>query len=109
MAHPKAAALTEPGMGSLHAPAEFAAPHFASTQQRFRLLFLRLGAINLMARFCNRSRCGSESYPESANTRFGCCRGETLERGSRTCSGVANASATSAGEALSSRTPSGRP
>jgi len=62
-----------------------------------------------MPRFFRRSRSGSESYPRSAITRSGFCRGRPLGRGTWTCWSVASASVTSPGEALSSRTPSGTP
>src|SRR5229473_6115404 len=41
--------------------------------------------------------------------RLGFCRGRPLGRGTLTSASVASASVTSPGEALSSRTPSGRP
>jgi len=62
-----------------------------------------------MPRFANQSRSGSESQARSAITRFSFCRGRPFARGTLTSASVASASVTSPGEALSSRTPSGRP
>src|SRR5271165_4114062 len=58
-----------------------------------------------MPRFLSRCRSGSESYPRSAITRSGFCRGRPFRRGTRTSASVASASVTSLGEALSSRLP----
>src|SRR6202789_1295570 len=60
-------------------------------------------------RFASRSRSGSESEGRSASPLLGFCRGRPLGRGTLTSASVASASVTSPGEALSSRTPSGRP
>jgi hypothetical protein len=110
MTNQQSAKLPEPSVGPLHDPVALVAAEFASIfvpPLFVVLLFLRYGAISSMPRFRRRWRSGSESYQASAITRSGFCCGRPRVCGTETVASVASASVTSAGEALSSRTPSG--
>ena len=109
MANEESAELTEPGVGAFDDPAALISSEFSSVL-----------VSPVLAVFAIRDDQVSTAFFESFAQRigvvgavgdyaFGLCRGRPLGRGTLTSASVASASVTSPGEALSSRTPSGRP
>ncbi len=108
MTNQQSAALPKPSIGSLHNPAADVTPQLASIFVAPFLVVFPVGRNQVDASFL-------ESLPQRVRI-VSAVRDYPLRllsrpcgRGTRTSASVASASVTSAGEALSSRTPSGRP
>ena len=110
MTNEQSAELSQPGVGSLDNPAPFVASHFPPIFISPLACCSSCKARSARCRAASISRAVDRSRnPRSAITRFGFCRGRPFGLGTRTSLSVASASVTSAGEALSSRTPNGTP
>ena len=101
--------LAEPCIGSFDDPATFVTPQLAAIVVSPFLIVVPIRSNQFDAPLLPPLAQGIGVIARSAITRFGFCRGRPLRRGTRTSLRVASASVTSAGEALSSRTPNGIP
>src|SRR5581483_6464737 len=109
MTNQQSAELAEPGVGSLHDPSPPVATKFTSVFVSPFLVVapVRCDQFNAALAQSLAQRIGIVSAV--GNHAFRPWRGRPFGRGTRTFASVSSASVTSAGEALSSRTPSGTP
>ena len=109
MTNQQPAKLAEPGVGSFHDPAALITSQFAPVLVAPLLVVLPVRRDQFNASFLQPLTQRVRIVAAVGDYAFRLLSRRPFGRGTRTSASVASASLTSLGEALSSRTPSGRP